>query len=144
MIDGLDDDVEEEEKGDESLTAGLLNLTLPREQYSKRLWHSSYLAGSKLPTFPKSSPVRHILFALLALHCHPSSSQPLLPNVNVAASFTGSLVDIEFLFFEAGALVDYSNRELVNLIRALFADTVNRTKLIERIENAQRASFVNM
>ncbi|GAC97868.1 protein kinase subdomain-containing protein [Pseudozyma hubeiensis SY62] len=49
---------------------------------------------------------------------------------------TGSLVDIEFLAFEAGALVDYSRRELTGLIRALFADTPNRAKLLRRIESA--------
>ncbi|SPO29853.1 uncharacterized protein UTRI_06125_B [Ustilago trichophora] len=49
---------------------------------------------------------------------------------------TGSLVDIEFLAFEAGALVDYSRKELTRLIRALFADTPNRSKLLRRIESA--------
>ncbi|CBQ70153.1 conserved hypothetical protein [Sporisorium reilianum SRZ2] len=49
---------------------------------------------------------------------------------------TGSLVDIEFLAFEAGALVDYSRKELTGLIKALFADTPNRSKLLRRIEMA--------
>lgn len=49
---------------------------------------------------------------------------------------SGSLVDIEFLAFEAGALVDYSRKELTGLIKALFADTANRTKLLRRIEGA--------
>ncbi|KAJ1036248.1 hypothetical protein NDA18_000113 [Ustilago nuda] len=49
---------------------------------------------------------------------------------------TGSLVDIEFLAFEAGALVDYSRKELTGLIKALFADTPNRSKLLRRIEGA--------
>ncbi|KAJ9476046.1 Protein kinase subdomain-containing protein [Pseudozyma hubeiensis] len=49
---------------------------------------------------------------------------------------TGSLVDIEFLAFEAGALVDYSRKELTGLIKALFADTPNRAKLLRRIESA--------
>lgn len=49
---------------------------------------------------------------------------------------TGSLVDIEFLAFEVGALVDYSRKELTGLIKALFADTVNRSKLLRRIEGA--------
>ncbi|TKY88017.1 hypothetical protein EX895_003113 [Sporisorium graminicola] len=49
---------------------------------------------------------------------------------------TGSLVDIEFLAFEAGALVDYSRKELAGLIKALFADTPNRSKLLRRIESA--------
>lgn len=49
---------------------------------------------------------------------------------------TGSLVDIEFLAFEAGALVDYSRKELTVLIKALFADTPNRAKLLRRIESA--------
>ncbi|EST07189.2 RZZ complex, subunit Zw10 [Kalmanozyma brasiliensis GHG001] len=49
---------------------------------------------------------------------------------------TGSLVDIEFLAFEAGALVDYSRKELTGLIKALFADTSNRSKLLRRIESA--------
>ena len=47
---------------------------------------------------------------------------------------TGSLVDIEFLYFEAGALVDYSKSELTKLIKALFSDTPNRAKLLHRIE----------
>lgn len=49
---------------------------------------------------------------------------------------TGSLVDIEFLAFEAGALVDYSRGELSGLIKALFADTSNRSRLLRRIETA--------
>ena len=48
----------------------------------------------------------------------------------------GSLVDIEFLVFEAGALVDYTRKELIGLIKALFADTANRAKLIDRIETS--------
>ncbi|KDN49566.1 hypothetical protein K437DRAFT_293689 [Tilletiaria anomala UBC 951] len=49
---------------------------------------------------------------------------------------TGSLVDIEFLFFEAGALVDYSKAELSKLIKALFSDSSNRAKLLHHIEVA--------
>lgn len=49
---------------------------------------------------------------------------------------TGSLVDIEFLYFEAGALVDYAKPELLRLIRALFSDTPKRARLIERIQAA--------
>ncbi|UZJ53238.1 hypothetical protein CBS101457_002558 [Exobasidium rhododendri] len=41
----------------------------------------------------------------------------------LAEILTGSLVDIEFLYFEAGALVDYTKAEVVSLIRSLFADT---------------------
>jgi centromere/kinetochore protein ZW10 len=47
---------------------------------------------------------------------------------------TGSLVDIEFLYFEAGALVDYSKPELISLIRSLFADTPKRARVIDRIQ----------
>ncbi|PWN47003.1 hypothetical protein IE53DRAFT_305192, partial [Violaceomyces palustris] len=50
---------------------------------------------------------------------------------------TGSLVDIEFLTFEAGALVDYTRAELVGLIKALFADTANRSRLLEKIESSE-------
>lgn len=49
---------------------------------------------------------------------------------------TGSLVDIEFLAFEARALVDYSRKELTGLIKALFSDTNNRSKLLHKIEMA--------
>ncbi|PWN35079.1 uncharacterized protein FA14DRAFT_37339 [Meira miltonrushii] len=49
---------------------------------------------------------------------------------------TGSLVDIEFLYFEAGALVDYTREELISLIRALFSDTSKRSRLIERIQSS--------
>lgn len=49
---------------------------------------------------------------------------------------TGSLVDIEFLYFEAGALVDYSKAEVISLIRSLFADTPKRARLIERIQSS--------
>lgn len=49
---------------------------------------------------------------------------------------TGSLVDIEFLFFEAGALVDYSKSELSKLIKALFSESANRSRLLHRIEAA--------
>lgn len=49
---------------------------------------------------------------------------------------TGSLVDIEFLYFEAGALVDYTKPELLSLLRALFSDTPKRTRLIDRIQAA--------
>jgi centromere/kinetochore protein ZW10 len=49
---------------------------------------------------------------------------------------TGSLVDIEFLYFEAGALVDYSKAEVVSLIRSLFADTPKRARVIDRIQSS--------
>lgn len=49
---------------------------------------------------------------------------------------TGSLVDIEFLAFEAGALVDYSRKELAGLVKALFADTPKRSRLLQKIETA--------
>jgi hypothetical protein len=49
---------------------------------------------------------------------------------------TGSLVDIEFLYFEAGALIDYSKEELTGLLRALFSDSPKRNRLIERIQAA--------
>ncbi|CEH15212.1 Centromere/kinetochore protein zw10 involved in mitotic chromosome segregation [Ceraceosorus bombacis] len=45
---------------------------------------------------------------------------------------TGSLADIDFLYSEAAALVDYSPRELAKLVRALFADTPKRQKLLEK------------
>ncbi|MCO5588317.1 hypothetical protein L7F22_042272 [Adiantum nelumboides] len=53
---------------------------------------------------------------------------------------TGSLVDIEFLYFEAGALVDYTREELTSLIRALFSDTPKRSRLIERIQSSSSSS----
>ena len=43
-----------------------------------------------------------------------------------------SLADITYLF-EQGALVDFEVDELVNLVRALFADTVLRTNTINKI-----------
>ena len=45
----------------------------------------------------------------------------------------GGLVDIDFLWSEAGALVDYQPEELSRLIRALFSDTPKRSKLLEKI-----------
>jgi hypothetical protein len=42
-------------------------------------------------------------------------------------------VDIDFLWSEAGALVDYEPEELSRLIRALFSDTPKRSKLLEKI-----------
>lgn len=49
---------------------------------------------------------------------------------------TGSLVDIEFLYFEAKALVDYDRSEVVRLIKSLFADTAKRRQLTDRIESS--------
>lgn len=49
---------------------------------------------------------------------------------------TGSLVDIEFLYFEADALVDYGKGEIVKLIKSLFADTPKRKRLIDKIETS--------
>ena len=49
---------------------------------------------------------------------------------------TGSLVDIEYLLFEndsGSALVDYSRDEMVALVRALFADTPNRRRVLDRL-----------
>lgn len=43
-----------------------------------------------------------------------------------------SLADITYLF-EQGALVDFKVDELVNLVRALFADTALRTNTINKI-----------
>jgi len=40
-----------------------------------------------------------------------------------------SLADISYLFDE-GALVDYETQELIKLVRALFADTPQRTNMI--------------
>ncbi len=54
----------------------------------------------------------------------------------LAEILTGSLVDIEFLYFDAGALVDYSKAELAKLIKALFSDSPKRTRLLDRIEAA--------
>jgi centromere/kinetochore protein ZW10 len=44
-----------------------------------------------------------------------------------------SLVDITYLF-DTGALVDFTTEELVNVIKALFADSPKRDAAIERIE----------
>ncbi|EPQ27060.1 uncharacterized protein PFL1_05344 [Pseudozyma flocculosa PF-1] len=49
---------------------------------------------------------------------------------------TGSLVDIDFLAFEAHALVDYNRKELSGLIKALFTDTANRARLLDKIDRA--------
>jgi centromere/kinetochore protein ZW10 len=43
-----------------------------------------------------------------------------------------SLADISYLF-EQGALVDFHVNELVNLVRALFADTSLRTNTINKL-----------
>lgn len=49
----------------------------------------------------------------------------------------GSLADIEYLLFDnesGSALVDYSREEMSMLIRALFADTPQRRRLLDRIQ----------
>lgn len=43
-----------------------------------------------------------------------------------------SIADISYLF-EEGALVDFKIEELVNLVRALFADTPLRTNTINKL-----------
>ena len=43
-----------------------------------------------------------------------------------------SLADISYLFDE-GALVDYETQELIKLVRALFADTPQRTNMINKL-----------
>ena len=56
---------------------------------------------------------------------------------------TGSLADVEFLLFDpegGGALVDYTKREMSALIRALFADTPHRRRLLERVQRAALAA----
>lgn len=51
-------------------------------------------------------------------------------------TFQGAnLVDITYLF-ENGSLVDFSPSELGKLIRALFADSEKRTKLLDKVEFA--------
>ena len=45
-------------------------------------------------------------------------------------------MDIEYLLFEndsGSALVDYSRDEMVALVRALFADTPNRRRVLDRL-----------
>lgn len=49
---------------------------------------------------------------------------------------TGSLADISFLWFEAGALRDFAPSEVTHLIRALFSDSQKRADLIARIEQS--------
>ncbi|PKI83024.1 ribosome biogenesis protein ytm1 [Malassezia vespertilionis] len=50
---------------------------------------------------------------------------------------TGSLADIDFLLFDSGgALLDYTRSEIVALVRALFAETPHRRKLLERVHKA--------
>ncbi|WFD29590.1 ribosome biogenesis protein ytm1 [Malassezia sp. CBS 17886] len=54
----------------------------------------------------------------------------------LAEILTGSLADIEFLLFDpdaGGALSDYTRDEMGALVRALFADTPNRRRLLGRI-----------
>lgn len=49
----------------------------------------------------------------------------------------GSLADIEYLLFDnesGSALNDYSREEMTVLIRALFADTPNRRRLLDRVQ----------
>ena len=43
------------------------------------------------------------------------------------------MADLTYLF-EQGALVDFEIRELVNLVRALFADTQLRTAAINKLQ----------
>ena len=49
----------------------------------------------------------------------------------------GSLADIEYLLFDnesGSALADYSREEISMLVRALFADTLHRRRLLDRIQ----------
>jgi centromere/kinetochore protein ZW10 len=43
-----------------------------------------------------------------------------------------SLADISYLFDE-GALIDYETRELIMLVRALFADTPQRANMVNKL-----------
>ncbi|WFD42039.1 ribosome biogenesis protein ytm1 [Malassezia psittaci] len=50
---------------------------------------------------------------------------------------TGALADIEYLLFDSGgALLDYETEEITALIRALFADTTNRRRLLDRVQRS--------
>lgn len=49
----------------------------------------------------------------------------------------GSLADIEYLLFDnesGSALADYTRDEVILLVRALFADTPQRRRLLDRIQ----------
>jgi len=43
-----------------------------------------------------------------------------------------SLADISYLFDE-GALIDYETQELIKLVRALFADTPQRSNMVNKL-----------
>ena len=58
---------------------------------------------------------------------------PKLGDTKLTVPQNASLVDILYLF-DSGALIDFTTDELVNLIRALFADSEKRDKAIERVE----------
>jgi centromere/kinetochore protein ZW10 len=77
-----------------------------------------------VPTWLKFSYLSELLVCLLFL----SERIDLLTGNEQEAS----LADITYLF-EQGALVDFEVDELVNLVRALFADTVLRTNTINKI-----------
>lgn len=55
----------------------------------------------------------------------------------------GSLADIDFLLFDpegGGALTDYTKHEISAFVRALFADSPNRRRLLERVQRCALAS----
>lgn len=99
----------------------------------------SEVEGEKLSVLVKSlaeledifRPTPHSEQSDVAIHVPSWFKASYLSDI-----LTGSLVDIEFLYFEAGALVDYTKQELTALIRALFSDTPKRARLIERIQTS--------
>jgi len=86
------------------------------------------------------SELCHILNALEGLFCEdPEQPSFVVAYVPTWLKFSylselleASLADITYLF-EQGALVDFEVDELVNLVRALFADTALRTNTINKI-----------
>lgn len=74
--------------------------------------------------------------SLICPSCWSVLSAPFMPLQNltdlVLSTQEASIADISYLF-EEGALVDFKIEELVNLVRALFADTPLRANTINRL-----------
>lgn len=80
-----------------------------------------------VPSWLKFSYLSELLVCIVHL--------PLKFQANFSLNLQeASLADISYLF-EQGALVDFQVNELVNLVRALFADTSLRTNTINKLLN---------
>ena len=79
-----------------------------------------------VPSWLKFSYLSELLVSILATESCPR----LLSTTPQEAS----IADISYLF-EEDALVDFTQEELVNLVRALFADTPQRANMINKLTN---------